>query len=75
MQSDCADKKIYKARLEHGPFFLRIKYYTSSLMPQLSCLFFLLQLFGMKNDKNANFDQRLECPVPKHWSKYITLLV
>ena len=26
-----------------------------------------------KNAKKADFDQRLECAAPKHWSKYTVL--
>ena len=32
--------------------------------------FFLL--FNIKNVKNEDFDQLLECAAPKHWSKYTT---
>ena len=32
------------------------------------------QLFGMKNNEKAYFNQRLECAAPKHWSKYTTTI-
>ena len=36
------------------------------------CFFLIVQLFGMKNIKKSDFDQRLECTEPTCWSKYTT---
>ena len=38
----------------------------------LQDLFLHFLVFKQKNVKNAYFNQRLECAVPKHWSKYTT---
>ena len=36
--------------------------------------FFCFLLFAVKNTENDYFDQRLECEVPKRWSKYTTYI-
>ena len=39
-------------------------------MWQISCFFFLFQLFSTKNIEKLYFHKHLECAAPKHWSKY-----
>ena len=59
-------------------FFLGIKPSTSVLVQTLKTVFLtnfqqiyrffpFLKLFGMKNEKEAYFDQGLECAAPKRW--------
>ena len=43
--------------------------------PLIFLFFSLFQLFGVKNDEKADFNQHLECVTPKCWSKIITYSV
>ena len=45
---------------------------TNSTKNYFLVFVFFFQLFGAKNIVKPSFDQGLECPAPKCWSKYTT---
>ena len=68
-------KKRFFLQKTHTTSILVQTYKThifSQILLQISYFFSVYQLFSVKNVKNKDFDQLLECAAPKRCSKYTT---